>query len=355
MIKIIDAAGSPDDIGQAIGRAQARSIHEAVLETTEFRALSDAFLGSDYVAALKDTAIDAYPSYMIELEGIAAGAEIDPALLFLWNCRGDLRLPPEAAAARLKRGDDHCTTLMAPGDADGGRPAVIAHNEDGDSDFMAHRYWLRAVPTDGPSFESFMYPGLIAGHSVGINAAGLVQTINNIRPDDLRPGVPRHFVCRAVLSAESIPDTMRHLARQDRASGFHHTIGAAGQMQPLSIEAPASGTVIRPVSEAAGHANHLLDDEFRTLAQDISASSAFRQSAVDEYLANGGDPNAPEAVLFQTGETGTESVRRQPGDGGDDYGCTLATAVFRFFPDRVDWTVHDSPESRDVLSGSVAA
>lgn len=352
MITIINAKGSPKDIGYAVGKAVAASVHSAVLNNHEFSETADLFLGSDYLKALNDAARQAYPHHMAELEAMAEAIEIDAETLFLWNCRGDLRFPPDTAQARIDALADGCTTIMAPGDFDAGKPAIIAHNEDGSGDFMAHRYWLRATPDDGPAFESYLYPGMMPGHSVGVNAAGLVQTINNVRPDDLKPGIPRHFICRAILETDSIPGVIEHLRRDDRASGFHHAIGMRGEASPMSIEAPASKTVIQSLSEPTAHANHLLDDTFSELDQVVTSSSAYRQSTVDGYLAEGGDAHTPENILFQRGKNvGDESVLRRPGDGGDDYGCTLVTAVFHIHADTVTWSVHGGPDERDMLTG----
>ncbi|MCK5778291.1 MAG: hypothetical protein KAH11_05835 [Rhodospirillales bacterium] len=351
-IKIIYAAGAPADFGRQIGAAVRDSFNDAVTLNHEFRHTRTQFEGSDYLKALRDAARTAYPHHMAELEGMAEGIGTDAETLFLWNCRGDLRFPPETAQARLDAMHDACTTVISAGDFDKGIPAVIAHNEDGSGDFMAHRYWLRAKPDGAPAFESYLYPGMLAGHSVAVTEAGLVQTINNVRADDLKPGIPRHFVCRAVLEADSIPDVIAHLRRPDRASGFHHAIGMMGVEQPMSIEAPASASVIRTVDTAAGHANHLLDDHFAALGQTVTASSEYRQRAVDAYLADGGDPKRAENILFQRGEAGQESVHRRPGDGGDDYGCTLVTAVFRIHKERVEWSVHADADDLDTVTGS---
>ncbi len=358
-IKVIDAAGTPENIGRAIGTAVADSFADAVLAEPEFMETEALFAGTPYLAHLHGAAERAYPKYMRELTAMATAIGIDPARLFLWNCRGDLRFPPETAQARLDALSDGCTTLMAPGDFAQDRPAVIAHNEDGSGAFMQHRYWLRAAPDGAPGFQSFLYPGMLAGHSVAVNGAGLVQTINNIRASDLKPGIPRHFVCRAVLDEDSIPGAIGHLARRDRASGFHHALGMVGEASPLSIEAPASTTVIRTVDQPMAHANHLLDDTFDDVDQAVTASSQYRQRTVDAYLADGGDPNTPETVLFQRSDAPDaphgESVLRRPGDGGDDYGCTLATAVFRIHADHIAWTVHGGPDDLDAVQGSVKA
>ncbi len=353
-IKIIEASGSPADLGHAIGTAVSASFKDAVMRNAEFKATQKHFAGSDYLKALKSAATQAYPRHMRELEAMAEAIGTDTETLFLWNCRGDLRFSPETASARLDAMSDACTTVISAGDFANDVPAVIAHNEDGSGDFMEHRYWLRARPDDAPAFESYLYPGMLAGHSVAVTDAGLVQTINNVRADDLKPGIPRHFICRAVLEADSIPGVIAHLRRPDRASGFHHAIAMQGIESPMSIEAPASASVIRTVDTAAGHANHLLDSHFSKMNQTVTASSDYRQQAVDGYLAQGGDPKQAENILFQRSGPGGESVLRRPGDGGDDYGCTLATAVFRVYAERVEWSVHADPEHQDAITGAYA-
>ncbi len=349
-ITIIEAHGDAEQRGTAIGKAVASSVHNAVITQPEFAEALELFQGSDYLKALHEAAESAYPEYMRELNAMADAIEIDAEKLFIWNCRGDLRFPPETAQSRLDSLTEGCTTVMAP-QSKNDAPAIIAHNEDGNGGFMSHRYWLKAKPDNAPAFESFLYPGMLAGHSFGVNAAGLVQTINNIRPDDLKPGIPRHFVCRAIMASETLQQAVSHLQRTDRASGFHHAIGFPGMEAPASIEAPASGMVLRNVSAPQAHANHLVDDYFSKVEQVITASSQYRQTTVDKHLANGGDPTKPEDVLFQHGSNGGLSVLRRPDDGGDDYGCTLATGVFKLFADRVEWTVHGSPDDLNTLTG----
>ena len=119
----------------------------------------------------------------------------------------------------------------------------------------------------------------------------------------------------------------------------------------MSIEAPASGMVLRNVAAPQAHANHLLDDYFDKVDQVITESSAYRQSTVDQHLSDGSYPTHPEDILFQRGTDNGRSVLRRPDDGGDDYGCTLATGVFRLFEDHVEWSVHADPDNMNALTG----
>ena len=239
---------------------------------------------------------------------------------------------------------------MIPAAEETDGPAVIAHNEDGSPNFMGHCFWINVMPDDGPAFESFMYPGMLPGHTFGVNQAGLVQTINNVRVHDLKPGVPRHIVTRAVLALTTLDAALDTLKRDDRASGFHHNLGQTGSRRVVSVEAPASGCHVHEVTTPTAHANHLIAEPFRELAQSITESSRGRQARAEEIIANGAltDGEGPEAILF---ERATPIYRAN--DGGDDYSQTLSTGVFNLYRDRVEYQIHAAPEDRNSLSGTI--
>jgi hypothetical protein len=242
-----------------------------------------------------------------------------------------------------------CTTVMIPAAA--GRPAVIAHNEDGAPELLGHCFWVEAEPDEGPSFQSFMYPGMLPGHTLGLNDAGIVQTINNVRVHDLKPGIPRHVICRAVLAAESMDDALAVLGRPDRASGFHHNLGSAREGRLCSVEAPASGCQVREIAAPSAHANHLVAPQFAGLAQEVTGSSRDRQKSADALVAADRPKTVAdaEAILF---ERKTPIYRAN--DAGDDYSQTLCTGAFELHADRVDWRVHAAPDAKGVLGGTLA-
>ena len=128
---------------------------------------------------------------------------------------------------------------------------------------------------------------MLPGHAFGVNRLGLVQTINNVRPHDLAIGVPRHVICRAVLDCHTLDEAIAILQRTDRASGFHHALGQAGDPRLLSVEAPASGCTMVEVQGPLAHTNHLVADDFRDLDQERQPSSLARQERAD---ATGSSP-----------------------------------------------------------------
>jgi len=340
LIRRVGAAGDDFAVGYALGSAVGSVVRERVFITPEFRELETRWKGSARLSQLEAAARRHFPGLVREIEGMAVGAELDFQTLFLWNCRGDLRLPPNGAEA------EGCTCVLLPAGGGDDDAAVIAHNEDGAPEFLGHCFWVSVSPDAGPAFKSFMYPGMLPGHTFGVNAAGLVQTINNVRVHDLQEGVPRQIITRAVLGCAELDEAIALLQRPDRASGFHHALGQAGDHRVLSVEAPASGCHVHEVSQPTGHANHLVYDTFAATAQEITDSSRLRQDRAEVMLTVGG--HAPEAVLFDS-----EAPVYRDNDDGDDYAQTLATGVFKLYADRVEWAVHAGPSARNQLKGSI--
>lgn len=352
----IRLVGDAFAVGHGLGAQAKRAIHDVVLTLDDF-GFVEPWRGSNFARGLFEAARQAYPRYLRELEGMAAGAEVDLDTLFLWNCRGDLPLPSEARAGEqaglrsaLESMGEGCTTLLIPSEKGGG---TIAHNEDGPAPLAGHCF-LAAVESDGGSaFTSFCYPGMLPGHTCAVSNRGLVQTINHIRTRDPKVGVPRHFVCRAVLDSVGLDEAVAVLGRDDRAGGFHHSLAMAGDTRLLSVEAPGQACHVEEVRRPTAHANHLLAAAFEGLPQIVTASSARRQERADEMLAGrGGDLEDPTEILFDRTDGALPILRR--GDGGDD-GYTLGTAVFEIGLRQIAWRVRGDRESGFNHQGTAGA
>ena len=290
--------------------------------------------GTDRVRTLEAAARAVWPRYVREIEGIADGAGIAFETVFLWNCRGDL---PGIGGRRPGSDAAGCTTVTIP--PRGPRAAIIAHNEDDEVELHGHCHVVDVRPDDAPGFVSFYSPGLLPGHTFAVNRAGLVQTINDVRPEGHAIGVPRHLVCRAVLDCGRLDDAVACIRDTARAGGFHHNLGRAGDHRLLSVEAPASGCAVVEVGEPRVHANHLLHERFAHTPQVIDPSSRSRQTRAEALIAGGAvDGGDPLCVL---GDVGADlPIRRREKDAGDS-GFTLATAVFRIAETGVDYEVYD--------------
>lgn len=344
LVKSIEVTGDAYQIGRGLGEAAARAFHETVVNVERYKKLKRDWSGSERLMDLLGAARQAYPEFLREIEGIADGAGADFEDVFLWNCRGDF--PGGGTESHAHTAG--CTTVMLP--AEGDAPAVIAHNEDDQAELDGRCFMARVRPSYGIGFTSFYSPGLLPGHTFAVNDAGLVQTINNIRPHDQKAGIPRHIIARAVLNSADLDGALAVLSRRDRASGFHHNLGQAGCGQLLSVEAPASKCVVHRIAFAAVHTNHLVFPEFADIAQEVANSSVSRQRRAEALISDGA-LEGRDALVILGDDADKELPICRKRQGGTDPGFTLASAVFEVNRDRVVWRVHSHPLEAPEISG----
>jgi hypothetical protein len=329
-------AGDPAEIGRALGEF-AKPVFDAYMQQSAAWARLRQWRGTPFVAALRQIASEHFPAYVAELDAMAAALGWPADDLFLWNCRGEL----------THRAPDGCTTLAAERSM-GGTGGVIAHNEDGDPHLKDKCMLVDVRPTGRPGFVSFYYPGSLPGHTFAVNRAGIAQAINNLRIVRTAPGVPRMILARAVLDAVSLDAAVATLRDAPRASGFHHTIGCAGEDRIFSIEATPNRCSIERVGgqdanvgRLSGHANHMVHRGHELELQVVTDSSRDRQTRLAELLPQLGDRSDNETllrVLRDRAQTGLPIYRDDPHDPDDEN--TLATALMRTEHDGVAFEVH---------------
>ena len=129
-----------------------------------------------------------FPEYVLKLEGMARGLQVEYETLLIWNCLGDLPLSDDAIQEYAKHSPEGCTTHLYP--ATKSSVAVIAHSEGGPPELDGHWCWLSVRKGNGSKFSTFHYPGMLPGHMFSVNSYELVQTTNNFRVDDLQSEIP---------------------------------------------------------------------------------------------------------------------------------------------------------------------
>lgn len=327
-MKCLTVEGGPVQIGRALG-ALAKPVFDAYMAQSAAWERVRAWREHPFVAALHRAAARYFPDHLDELNGMADALGWPAQDLFLWNCRGEL----------VHRIPDGCTTLA--GEFAGG--GCIAHNEDGDPYLKDKCMLVDVRPHGKPGFVSFYYPGSLPGHTFAVSRAGLAQAINNLRIVRTAAGVPRMLLARAVLDTRSLAEAVALLRDTPRASGFHHTIGEAGEARVLSIEAtPARCSVERvggppgSVAAVSGHANHLIHRGHEREPQIVTDSSRDRQARLAALLPALDHPSDNDAwlqVLADRAESGLPIYRDDPNDPDDEN--TLATALMRIERDGV--------------------
>lgn len=325
-LSLFQVGGEPYDIGYRLGELARPVFADYMEQSSAWRAVRR-WRGDPFVQQLREAAQAHCPALLVEVDGMAAGLDWSAEDIFLWNCRGEL----------IHNAPDGCTTLAAVA----GNARFIAHNEDGDP-FLRERCALVEVqPAGKPGFVSFYYPGSLPGHTFAATHAGLVQAINNLRIRVPAADVPRMILARAVLDAASLHEALHILRDMPAASGFHHTLGCAGDERLLSIEASAQRCSVQTVSTSAGHANHLIHPGCKAEAQIVTDSSRDRQARVEHLLTTLASPVTPAAlldVLQDRAPSGLPIYRDDPLDPDDEN--TLATALFDIGSDGVSMAVY---------------
>lgn len=214
-----------------------------------------------------------YPQYIEELEGIAAGAEVSFDDIFISMCE-------ELWESPVLHG---CTDMAARGRATLDGTTLIAHTNDLSLSSESRLVILKIQVGDEPEILA-VSPGGVA-ISAGYNSAKISLTGNQLDSNDVRPGVPRLLVVRAILGSRTLSEAMTHCLLPQRASSYNNVIAdASGEV--YSMEGSATDLeAIYIEKDVMAHANHYISPAMRRfeLNRSANANSIIRHNRA-EYL-----------------------------------------------------------------------
>jgi len=222
-----------------------------------------------------------YPQYLEEVEGIAEGADLPFDELFLALCeelwepaawKGHVPGCTFSGVGSLAK-PRGCTDFAARGRAVLDGATLLAHTNDLDPTAEGSLILLKVQAGDEPEFLGVSPGGL--GYSAGFNAAGIGLTGNEVSCNDIRPGVPRFFVVRAILAARRLEEAMDACLLPQRASSYNNIVADA-HGEVYSMEGSATECVpIYIEDDILAHANHYVSPEmlrFEADRNDIGGS-----------------------------------------------------------------------------------
>lgn len=252
---LIKISGSHREMGRQIGQARADQVRHsienarALLEKT-YEKLELTWAGAQIQARKYiPFAQERYPQYLEELMGIAEGADVPFDDIAVINALEAVTVD----ALHLTK----CTSLAVNEEHTADEHVLIAHNEDWLPEDEADVFLIHATPDDEPAFLAMTYGGLLP--NIGFNAAGIAQCCDSVYPDDCRIGIPRLVVSRAVLSAHTPAEAIRHMLIPHRAAGYNHLLAhESGELYNVEVSARSFG-LLHGTEGMIAHTNHYLD------------------------------------------------------------------------------------------------
>jgi isopenicillin-N N-acyltransferase-like protein len=303
-IPVLHVRGTHREVGRQIGEAQKHQIVKYVELAATLRDRLPAKVTWDQMIDMGRLFLihsrTAYPQYIDELEGIAEGAGVSLEGLFVDLCEelwerpawrahagyggpaGQEPAPPtglQVPSLGTRNGWPYwgqtrgCTDFSARGRATVDGSTLIAHTNDLDPEVEKDLILLRVQAGDEPEFLGVSIAGL--GYSAGFNAAGICMSGNWVSCNDIRPGVPRLLLVRAILAARRLGEAMNACLLRWRASNYNNVIADANG-EIYSME--GSATDCEPIyteGDVGAHANHYVSlpmRHFETDRNDIGDS-----------------------------------------------------------------------------------
>jgi isopenicillin-N N-acyltransferase-like protein len=260
---LVEVRGSHREIGRQMGEACRQQVKHSI--ETARKLLNDTYdqLQLTWESAQIQShkympyAEERYPQYVEEMRGIAEGADVPYDDVAVVNAMEAVTTD----ALHLTK----CTSMAVNQHHTANRHVLMAHNEDWVPEDEADVYMVHASPDDEIPFLAMNYGGLLP--NIGINAAGIAQCCDTVYPTDIRMGIPRVVVSRAVLGARNLSQAIRHMVAPQRAAGYNHLLGhESGELYSVEVSARKFALIYAEEGYIV-HTNHYLDYQM-TLIED---------------------------------------------------------------------------------------
>jgi hypothetical protein len=335
-IPYVRVKGTYYDAGVQTGAAMARIIanRSSCHDMTDIMAWAlSSKEGQAVNTTLYHNAMDAYPHYIDELRGVAAGSGQSFATIFLLSTLDEM-YHVHSPWRRVEHCSDVITNSHTP---------AWGHNEDSGEYDLHNTYMVIAEIVDSQgylleNFTAYTYAGSLAGKAFGWNAYGLQLSNNALFALNLNyEGVPRYYANRAQYAAKSPEEIMGILHNRVSTTGFTVNYGSVvGPLRLHSSEVDPMGAVsVRPIpsidhnkspidgqpapSSHYYHTNIYLE---LTTKCELGNSSIARLNRMAEFPS----PRTAHDVVQMIGDTKNASypIYRQ----GQGQVWTLASVVF---------------------------
>jgi isopenicillin-N N-acyltransferase-like protein len=263
-LPFIRIGGTPREMGLELGRARKDSIRHMIANVQAFLEETYGQIRLSWTEAILQAhkylpfAQELTPRYVEELRYAAEGADVAFDDLMVLNC-----LEAITTDALHLLG---CTTFALTEEHTAEGRVLIGHNEDWLPADEGDVFLVHAEPDGEPKYLAMTYGALVP--NIGFNSAGICQCCDSVYPTDVRIGVPRVFVSRAVLAAKTISGAITAALAPHRAAGYNHVlVHSSGEVYNIEVSARHFAMMYAQAGLLV-HTNHYLSRRMARLEND---------------------------------------------------------------------------------------
>lgn len=289
--------GPPEQRGRTHGEAYAAEIAanvERYLAVFEHYG-ADRETVYEQAGRFADIIEDANADYFAEMEGVAAGADVDLLDVTVLNARWEVMYSAYAEAAadaggtgegeRADAAPDGCTAFGARPEFTAAGRTLIGENWDWIPEIET--FLMDLQPEDGPRSLTMTEAGIVGG-KIGLNEHGIGMLLNGLvaEGDGEEPfKKPYHVRFREAMLADSLHGAIQPLIESDRACSANVLLAhAEGEMIDLEL-APEIQNYRYPEDGLLTHANHFQDrDRVDSQFERIATSTLCREPRLRRLL-----------------------------------------------------------------------
>ena len=253
----LKSEGSPYEVGQAHGAAFGEQIGRSIaLYREQFADLGFTWPEALILAERAGESLAAFDAALgSELEGIAAGAAVDPREILAINVRTGVIRSSEKQDAKLFEAE--CTTSAVLPEATADGHTLLAQNWDQRLACQPNTVIIEQHTAGEPAILFVTEAGILFRH--GMNNQGIGVVGNALRSDrELAgdAGLPAPVARRRALRTDNLADARRAIDTTPRSHSANHLLAdAAGAAVDLEA-VPGETFPVDPVDGVLVHSNH---------------------------------------------------------------------------------------------------
>ena len=274
ILPLVELEGSPRERGIMLGRTVASRIAATAGVYADAFGMTLAELEEGGLS-FREAVAGFCPDHLVEMEGMAEGADLPLGLILAINARSELG--PLAS---------ECTCVAFPGSGWHGQTWDWAASLEQLAILVRTRY------EDGHRTLTMTEPAMLA--KVGLSSAGVSVCLNAMTCYEVLRGVPIHQILRAALEART-PEAAAAVVRAPRGCAGNVLLGGAGRY--LDVEHAGGRTLVMEGTKGWVHTNHYLGDEITRADLPRHRSSFARKARADSLLHGPGDRDHLERIL----------------------------------------------------------